>query len=699
MGIALPTEVGEAAGLALNNHWPGVDEDTLTSAASAYGDTARSLGSAAGDADRHTQHVLAVSAGGLARGLRSAADRVFGTENSHVATAGSHCASLADGLAIDAGAVRETKLLIFDELCSLTEILATLRAAGPTTGGSALLQIPLAVSGSAGKIEALYQRLVQVLSGTDGGGLARSASSKLMLDGSDDVLSDLRRAAAGKPAVDGASDAVSGAGQQVHDASADAVPGAGGLGSAPQGQQVQHPHLPGWVDPAAVQAAAHVAPPGPLPSAPSLPYQPPISHSSPPVGPTDYASPSPTTYGAASQQSVPGPFAALGDQPRPNDPQPTAPARVLSQWAEPPKPAAGAPSAAPSGVGDPPAAPTPRTSDLPPTAPGRHAPAAVGPTPRAVPPPVPSANPGGGSFAPGPVSGTGPAPTFVGPQPAAQGVAAAVPGAVPPRALLMPGARATAPAPDAGLPRRGPVDAPVRVDDAALSVPAVVVVEFPPGLAPRRCARPARQLPVPQPFAEPRPGLCCPAGDHPDRAQLADPVHLAYPGAARGNAVIGTSLGQSGLLDDYDPLGGMHERQLERRFVVRAPDASMMGEYAWPPCEMHPEGAADPYLRTPELLPTGTEMDLLGSAQGRVLAAAGTQFAQRSLPQEYTDRTLSRLVVWTVLPVWKVQTAAWFGQPGGGVRYRLTHPVAELVAAGVLVETSIQAEEAEVDHG
>ncbi|MGZ4588607.1 MAG: WXG100-like domain-containing protein, partial [Mycobacteriaceae bacterium] len=364
MGIALPTEVGEAAGLALNNHWPGVDEDTLTSAASAYGDTARSLGSAAGDADRHTQHVLAVSAGGLARGLRSAADRVFGTENSHVATAGSHCASLADGLAIDAGAVRETKLLIFDELCSLTEILATLRAAGPTTGGSALLQIPLAVSGSAGKIEALYQRLVQVLSGTDGGGLARSASSKLMLDGSDDVLSDLRRAAAGKPAIDGASDAVSGAGQQVHDASADAVPGAGSLGSAPPGQQVQHPHLPGWVDPAAVQAAAHVAPPGPLPSAPSLPYQPPISHSSPPVGPTDYASPSPTTYGAAFQQSVPGPFAALGDQPRPDDPQPTAPARVLSQWAEPAKPAAGA-APAPAGVGDTPAAPTPRTSDRP----------------------------------------------------------------------------------------------------------------------------------------------------------------------------------------------------------------------------------------------------------------------------------------------------------------------------------------------
>jgi len=59
---------------------------------------------------------------------------------------------------------------------------------------------------------------------------------------------------------------------------------------------------------------------------------------------------------------------------------------------------------------------------------------------------------------------------------------------------------------------------------------------------------------------------------------------------------------------------------------------------------------------------------------------------QRSVPAEYSERPLFRLTVQTDLPVWKVQIAGWFGQPGGGIRYRLTHPVTELVAAGVLTQ-------------
>lgn len=213
---------------------------------------------------------------------------------------------------------------------------------------------------------------------------------------------------------------------------------------------------------------------------------------------------------------------------------------------------------------------------------------------------------------------------------------------------------------------------------------AMLVVDFPRGLPPRRCTEPARQLPVPQPFAEPRPGLCCPAADHPQHGRLADPIAMVLSGAAQRVPLAGTPVHSSGALAGYDPLGGMHERELERRLVVRRPSEQLPGEYAWPPCELHPEGAADSDLRMPVMLAPGTRLELLGSPHGRVLAAAGTSFAQRSLPEEYAERTLSRLTVQFDLPAWQVQTAAWFGQPGGGTRYRLSHSVAELLAMAAL---------------
>lgn len=160
--------------------------------------------------------------------------------------------------------------------------------------------------------------------------------------------------------------------------------------------------------------------------------------------------------------------------------------------------------------------------------------------------------------------------------------------------------------------------------------------------------------------------------DHPEHALLPDPVHLALSAAERSSPAAATEPSESGLQKGYDPLGGMHERELERRFVVRGPTESRPGEYAWPPCEVHPEGAADNYLRTPRVLAPGIELELLGSARGRVLAAANTPLAQRSVPAEYAERALSRLRVQAPLPVWQVHVAAWFGQPGGGTRYRLT---------------------------
>ncbi len=165
VAVSLPAEVREAASLALHQHWPQVDEDALTSAGKAYGDTASRLKTSAGDADRHTQNVLAVSKGGLAQGLSAAADRLFGTENSHVATTAQHCTSLSTALIADAGAVRQTKVLIATELCALTEKLAALRMATNVTGGATLPAITQAIATSSAAIEGHHQALVQLLHG------------------------------------------------------------------------------------------------------------------------------------------------------------------------------------------------------------------------------------------------------------------------------------------------------------------------------------------------------------------------------------------------------------------------------------------------------------------------------------------------------------------------------------------------------
>jgi hypothetical protein len=43
--------------------------------------------------------------------------------------------------------------------------------------------------------------------------------------------------------------------------------------------------------------------------------------------------------------------------------------------------------------------------------------------------------------------------------------------------------------------------------------------------------------------------------------------------------------------------------------------------------------------------------------------------------------------------VWRTLSAAWFGQPGGGVRYRAVYPAADLVSLGYLADIT------GTDHG
>ncbi|MFD1152102.1 TNT domain-containing protein, partial [Saccharothrix hoggarensis] len=134
------------------------------------------------------------------------------------------------------------------------------------------------------------------------------------------------------------------------------------------------------------------------------------------------------------------------------------------------------------------------------------------------------------------------------------------------------------------------------------------------------------------------------------------------------------------LLDGYDPLAGMNERDWDRRFLVRADPP----EYAWPPGELFPEGGYEE--GQPGVLAVGVELDRFGGPEGRVLSQLGTAYPARSLPPALVDAGYHRYRVVKVLPVWFTLSAEWFGQPGGGVRYRTTYPVADLVALGYLEE-------------
>ena len=212
----------------------------------------------------------------------------------------------------------------------------------------------------------------------------------------------------------------------------------------------------------------------------------------------------------------------------------------------------------------------------------------------------------------------------------------------------------------------------------------LLFVAFPAGTAPARTVRPARQLPPP--VGEARPGLCVPPGDHPTHPDLALPA-LPAP------APTGVPLTATRLLHGWDPLGGGNEVELERRFVVRPATDHRAAEHVWPAAELHPEGAVAPDRRRPVRLEVGALLDLLGGTEGRVVTGAGTPFAHRAQPAEHAGRLLRRLRVARPLPAWESHLTAWFAQPGGGLRYRLTHPVAELVATGWLVDAG------EVDAG
>lgn len=209
-----------------------------------------------------------------------------------------------------------------------------------------------------------------------------------------------------------------------------------------------------------------------------------------------------------------------------------------------------------------------------------------------------------------------------------------------------------------------------------------LVYLFPIGQLPKAASRPVRQLPPPAEETDFAAGLRFEPHDHPDSALIeTEPgteARPAHPGFAHADPEVAT------LAEGHDPLGGQHERDWDHRFLVRPADDTHSAEYAWPPGELFPEGGCD--TGEPVVAPAGTLMDRFGTPEGRVFGEDGTPFARRSLPPDHLATGYHRYRVERDLPMWRTLSAAWFGQPGGGVRYRAVYSAAELVALGYLAD-------------
>jgi hypothetical protein len=218
---------------------------------------------------------------------------------------------------------------------------------------------------------------------------------------------------------------------------------------------------------------------------------------------------------------------------------------------------------------------------------------------------------------------------------------------------------------------------------------------FPIGHMPVVSDRPARQLPPPPAEVDYAPGMRFEPGDHPEHHRIDGSWRLdeLRAGVPALTPPAGLSAGHSEvrvLSEGHDPLGGQHERDWDRRYLVRLGSVTADGissegkEYAWPPGERYPEGGTAP--GDPELLAEGTVIDRFGSPEGRVFSAEDTAFARRSLPPELRNDGYHRYRVTRALPVWRTVSAPWFAQPGGGERYRTTYSAIELLAMGYLAD-------------
>nr|WP_042195647.1 TNT domain-containing protein [Kibdelosporangium sp. MJ126-NF4]CEL22138.1 Translation initiation factor IF-2 [Kibdelosporangium sp. MJ126-NF4]CTQ92919.1 Translation initiation factor IF-2 [Kibdelosporangium sp. MJ126-NF4] len=729
MGIELPAELTDIAART-GVKWPDADEDKMREVAQAWRDSGEKINALVSEADGTARSALGTTEGASA----DAARRHWGTyvqpDTGHLTKLAKGCTANADKLDHAANQVGQAKVAIVRELTPLAKNVDVAEHSGDP---SALLGLDTALRGAAANLAGLHSTLVSAVQPTsgvlmdtvqpivnttpgatgqnllaqttglvDGAGKAVSAMASPLVDGVANTAQTITGSPSHGPGlvaplVDGAAGAaqsiVGGSGHgpgvvaPIVDSAAGAAQSAvGGPGSHGPGAGPPVAGNPGGHGPGGLPVVGDVAgavspivsgpgghgPPGVDVGHPGGP-----GHGQPVLdpgfgpgqvhgGPGGSGGHGPGGVPSWTTEPVTGPLPSLGDAPTPpsgfHRPDHSVHLAGASAVLDAP-PAAQQPlgQQAPSGI------PAQAQVNQPPVAPPAPATPFVG---GGAPPP---ASP--------PPQGAGPVPVAAG-QPAVppqqqQAPRGPVP-LVPPQVTAEP-VRQQAPPPAAPLPAPA-AEKPEQDRDSVIAL--WLVRMFPIGHMPVAAARPARQLPPPSAEFDYAAGMRFEPGDHP-RSDLVDDSP-----AMAGSEVVepGPSIPAGDLTLGHDPLAGQNERDWARRFVVREGSGrdTVDTEYAWPPSELFPEGGTAP--GEPEVLEPDTVLDRFGTSEGRVFAAADTPFAQRSLPPSHVNAEYRRYRVLRPLPVWRGVCAAWFGQTGGGVRYRTTHPALDLIALGYLAE-------------
>ncbi|MBA0128045.1 glycohydrolase toxin TNT-related protein [Haloechinothrix sp. YIM 98757] len=668
MGIELPQELGEIAertGLA----WPEADEDAMRQQAGAWREAAEQLRVVERDADSSACEALDGMEGEAGDAARQMWSGFVHPDSGTLVSPAREATAAADRLEHAAERVAVTKVEMIERLTRAAATADAADAAARAGHPEALLGLDTEISGAASDLAAAGEDLAAAVGEVPPEGVP---GTRERAPGVPDEAQGIARDAAGAPLTEppGVTE-VPERGTQVRatlhgrPARLDDIP--------PSGEAVREMPTPSQGVPAS-PGAGTAMPPGGGDSVATPPAGIPAGHATAAgVDPGAATPPAVRVQPEPGQQAQQAPPGAVPPSYR-GVPGQTS----LAGFADVPAGPAGAggpgpaaPPAGPPGAGAPPGVAQPGPAQPGAAQPGGAQPGGAQPGQS-----QPGQGQPGGGHAGG---GAGRGAQHAVPRPQA-GPAAG--GQHAPGALQRP-VPAHGSAAGTGRP-------PGRHGDLAL----FLVHMFPIGHLPVASDRPARQVPPPAAEVDVAAGLRFPPHDHPEsgRIDTSAPVTAGEPdpGAERARPAGGAGREHPAVsrqLDGYDPLGGMHERDWDRRYVVKP--AEDRPEFAWPPCERYPEGGRE--WGEAVTVPAGTVLDRFGSEFGRVFAPDGTAFARRSLPPAHLDSGYFRYRVLCALPAWRAVSAAWFGQPGGGLRYRTVYSAGELVALGYLEDITGEA--------
>lgn len=703
MGIELPAElrgVAQRAGV----HWPEADEDAMLRAAAAWRAAAGSVERLARDADFSAQGALDSMEGETRTAAHREWNGAVDGDSGALPTSSRECSAAADRLEHAAHHVGEAKVRIVRELVTLAKRTDAAESAAASGDTRAVAGVRTMIDGAAANIAEVNRNLADdVVAGSGAGtgstqpntveqvvdrsGQALEGASPDVVSRADAVVGETasrteatvddtadstsQRAGATFDSLDGPDD-VSDRGRSSAPSIGERLSGI--AGEAPAGGIDAH-RVPDATSTGPVTGEVIAAADRPAGADSEIGTGPvPVPETPPPAGqPVDVA-------------------------PSAHDPR-TDPQGVQQAWASPQAAAPGAGASGYPGAQQPPPAP----NHAPVAGQGGYPPAgqqAANQTPRAdhSRPPAHAAGyganqarPAPGSTARPPAGGGGPVYPGARPDPAS----GARPGHPPHGSVAQPGAVGRmrpqpGTAPGSGFPPGAAQQPsqhvegrPLRGSERDGAVVAFVLHQFPIGHLPVAADKPSRQWSV-IPRAEPE-EPCYPPNDHP-RCELVEDADTnsstrrsPNAGASPGGDIPGE------LLDGYEPLGSesdLSEGQWDQRYLVRAASDNDRADYDWPAPYGHPENGVAP--AEPVVLEPDSHVDRIGGGTGRVLCVPDTAFAKRSLPPEHRHRTYRSFRVRRPLPVWQTISVSWFGQPGGGVRYRTTHPVDELLALGMV---------------